>query len=44
VRGRVNHVTVEQAQDTPSIVLDTLPINFVPAMVLFFRSITFIRY
>jgi hypothetical protein len=28
-------VTAEQAQDVPSIVLDTFPINSVPAKVLF---------
>jgi hypothetical protein len=27
VRGRVNHVTTEQAQDAPGIVLDTFPVN-----------------
>jgi hypothetical protein len=35
MRGRVNHVTTEQAQDAPGIVLDTFPVNSVPAMVLF---------
>jgi hypothetical protein len=35
VRGRVNHVTTEQAQDAPGIVLDTFPVNSVPAIVLF---------
>jgi hypothetical protein len=35
VRGRVNHVTVEQVQDAPGIVLDTFPINSVPVIVLF---------
>jgi hypothetical protein len=34
VRGRVNHVTTEQAQDAPGIVLDTFPVNSVPALVL----------
>jgi predicted aspartyl protease len=35
VRGKVNHVTAEQAQDAPGFVLDTLPINFVPTTILF---------
>jgi hypothetical protein len=35
VHGKVNHVTVEQAQDAPGIVLDTFPINYVRATVLF---------
>jgi hypothetical protein len=33
VRGRVNHVTAEQAQDAPGIVLDTFPVNSVSATV-----------
>jgi hypothetical protein len=31
----VNHVTAEQAQDAPGIVLDTFPINSMSATVLF---------
>jgi hypothetical protein len=31
----VKHVTAEQAQDTPVVVLGTFPVNSVPAMVLF---------
>jgi hypothetical protein len=27
VRGKVNHVTAEQAQDTPDFVLDTFPVK-----------------
>jgi hypothetical protein len=27
VRGRVNHVTAEQAQDAPDFVLDTFPVK-----------------
>jgi hypothetical protein len=36
-------VTAEQVQDTPGIVLDTFPINSVPATVLF-QNIPFIQY
>jgi hypothetical protein len=35
VCGRVNHVTAEQAQDAPGVVLGTFPDNSVPATVLF---------
>jgi hypothetical protein len=35
VRGGLNHVTAEQVQDTPGIVLDTFPINSVPITILF---------
>jgi hypothetical protein len=35
VRGKVNHVTAEQAQDAPDFVLDTFPVNSVSATVLF---------
>jgi hypothetical protein len=35
VRDKVNHVTAEQVQDTPGIVLDTFPINSVPITILF---------
>jgi hypothetical protein len=35
VHGRVNHVTIEQAQDAPGVVLGTFPVNSVPATVLF---------
>jgi hypothetical protein len=35
MRARVNHVTTEQAQDAPGVVLGTFPINSVPATVLF---------
>jgi hypothetical protein len=35
MRGRVNHVTAEQAQDAPSVVLGTFLVNSVPAKVLF---------
>jgi hypothetical protein len=31
----VNHVTVEQAQDTPSVVMGTFSVNSVPATILF---------
>jgi hypothetical protein len=31
----VNHVTAEQAQDTPGVVLGTFSVNSVPAIVLF---------
>jgi hypothetical protein len=34
-RGRVNHVTAEQAQDAPSVVLGTFSLNSIPATVLF---------
>jgi hypothetical protein len=34
-RGRVNHVTAEQAQDSLGVVLGTFYVNFVPAKVLF---------
>jgi hypothetical protein len=34
-RGRVNHVTTEQAQDAPGVVLGTFSVNTVPATVLF---------
>jgi hypothetical protein len=33
--GRVNHVTVEQAQDAPGVLLGTFSVNSVPAIVLF---------
>jgi hypothetical protein len=35
VCGRVNHVSVEQAQNNSGVVLGTFPINSVPATVLF---------
>jgi hypothetical protein len=35
VRGRVNHVSVEQAQNDFDVVLGTFPVNSVPATVLF---------
>jgi hypothetical protein len=35
VRGRVNHVSVEQAQNDSGVVLGMFPINTVPATVLF---------
>jgi hypothetical protein len=34
-RGKVNHVTAEQAQDAPGVVLGTFSVNSVPATVLF---------
>ena len=34
-RGRVHHVTAEEAQEAPDIVLGTLKVNSVPATVLF---------
>jgi predicted aspartyl protease len=34
-RGRVNHVTTAQAQDTPGVVLGTFSVNSVPATILF---------
>jgi hypothetical protein len=34
-RGRVNHVTAEQAQDAPGFVLSTFSFNSIPATVLF---------
>jgi hypothetical protein len=35
MRGRVNHMTVEQAQDAIEVVLGTFLVNFVPTTVLF---------
>ena len=35
MRGRVNHVTAELAQDTPDVVHGTFLVNFVPASILF---------
>jgi hypothetical protein len=35
MRGKVNHVLAEQAQDAPGIVLDTFLVNSVPATILF---------
>jgi hypothetical protein len=35
VRGRVNHVSVEQAQNDAGVVLGTFFVNSVPATVLF---------
>jgi hypothetical protein len=35
VRGKVNNMTVEQAQDASGVVLGTFPINSEPATVLF---------
>jgi hypothetical protein len=35
VHGKVNRVTAEQAQDAPGMMLDTFPVNSVPATVLF---------
>jgi hypothetical protein len=35
VRGRVNHVSVEQAQNDSGVVLGTFPVNSIPAIVLF---------
>ena len=35
VRGRVNHVTAEQAQDASGVVLGTFLVNSKPATVLF---------
>ena len=34
-RGQANHVDVEEAQDAPTIMMGTLPVNSVPATVLF---------
>jgi hypothetical protein len=34
-RGRVNHVTAEEAQDAPGVVLGTFSVNSIPATVLF---------
>jgi hypothetical protein len=33
--GRINHVSVEQAQNDSNMVLGTFPVNSVPATVLF---------
>jgi hypothetical protein len=35
VRGKINHVTVEQAQEAPEVVLGTFLVNSEPASVLF---------
>jgi hypothetical protein len=35
VRGWVNHVSVEQAQNDSGVVLGTIPVNSIPATVLF---------
>jgi hypothetical protein len=35
MRGKINHVTVEQAQEAPEVVLDTFLVNSEPASVLF---------
>jgi hypothetical protein len=35
VRGKINHVTVEQAQEAPEVVLGTFLVNSKPASVLF---------
>jgi hypothetical protein len=35
VRGWVNHVSVEQAQNNSGVVLGTFPVNYIPATVLF---------
>jgi hypothetical protein len=35
VHGRMNNMTAEQAQDAPGVVLDTFPVNSMPATVLF---------
>jgi hypothetical protein len=35
VRGRVNHVSVEQAQNDSGVVLGTFPVNSIPATILF---------
>ena len=34
-KGHLNHVTKEEAQNAPDIVLGTYPVNTIPAMVLF---------
>ncbi len=34
-KGHLNHVTKEEAQNAPDIVLGTFPVNTIPAMVLF---------
>ena len=40
--ARVNHVKVDKAEEAPDVVLGTLPVNSIPAKVLF-RSIAFFR-
>jgi hypothetical protein len=35
VRGKVNHVTIEQAQEAPEVVLGTFLFNSEPASILF---------
>jgi hypothetical protein len=35
VRGKVNHVTVEEAQEAPDVVIDTFSVNDLSAVVLF---------
>ncbi len=34
-KGHLNHVTKEEAQNAPDIILDTFPVNTIPATVLF---------
>jgi hypothetical protein len=35
VRGKVNHVAIEEAREAPDVVIDTFPINDLSAVVLF---------
>jgi hypothetical protein len=35
MRGRVNHIFVEQAQNDSGVVLGMFPVNYIPATVLF---------
>jgi hypothetical protein len=35
IRGKVNHVVVEEAQEAPNVVIGTLSVNDISAVVLF---------
>ena len=35
MKGHLNHVTAEEAQEEPDMVIGTFPVNSVPALVLF---------
>ena len=34
-RGHLNHISAEEAQEDPDLVMGTFPVNSVPALVLF---------
>lgn len=40
VQARVNHISTEEAQAAPEVVLGTFPVNLFPATVLFDSSAT----